>query len=341
MRCGYDVSLMTKIQLLRIQVSRKLEPDDADDDAQMAAIRQVVHAMAGRRTLPHAQFAARLAKKKVLLSRSSHSLCALHLVTLLLLQMQERAFGSNMRVGSSHGTEAEAQMKRLRSAPAADAALQAAVCNISYTPIRQHMPTLGWWRAGVRVPAPTTSLFHAGGNPDAPAQQPSDTAAAAAWLSSMDHEAEGARNFDLTNYNILLDSTWGGDSENAAGQRLRQMLQPQPPPPLLPPSPPPLRPLTRNQECTGQNAQNDAHAAQMRAASRASLKDRTSAGLFKASVSSAAHMWFVTRVTRLVTRGTCPALTLSSQVLGDGAACTTLALHSQRYAKYFTCYCGV
>jgi hypothetical protein len=38
---------------------------DGGDDAQMVAIRQVVHAMASRRTLPHAQLAARLAKKKV------------------------------------------------------------------------------------------------------------------------------------------------------------------------------------------------------------------------------------------------------------------------------------
>jgi hypothetical protein len=30
------------------------------------------------------------------------------------LQLQQRAASSNMRVGSSHGTEAEVQMKRLR-----------------------------------------------------------------------------------------------------------------------------------------------------------------------------------------------------------------------------------
>lgn len=47
-------------------MSRKLDFDlDGGDDAQMVAIRQVVHAMASRRTLPHAQLAARLAKKKV------------------------------------------------------------------------------------------------------------------------------------------------------------------------------------------------------------------------------------------------------------------------------------
>ncbi len=33
----------------------------------MAAIRRVVHLMAGRRSMPHAQLAARLARKKVLL----------------------------------------------------------------------------------------------------------------------------------------------------------------------------------------------------------------------------------------------------------------------------------
>ena len=57
-------SLLHHASLSR-QVSRKLDRDADDDDAQMAAIRQVVHAMASRRTLPHAQFAARLAKKKV------------------------------------------------------------------------------------------------------------------------------------------------------------------------------------------------------------------------------------------------------------------------------------
>ncbi len=48
-----------------IQVSRKLERDADDDDLQMAAIRRVVHAMAGRRSMPHAQLAARLVRKKV------------------------------------------------------------------------------------------------------------------------------------------------------------------------------------------------------------------------------------------------------------------------------------
>jgi hypothetical protein len=57
-------SLLPHASLSR-QVSRKLDRHADDDDAQMAAIRQVVHAMASRRTLPHAQFAARLAKKKV------------------------------------------------------------------------------------------------------------------------------------------------------------------------------------------------------------------------------------------------------------------------------------
>jgi hypothetical protein len=98
-----------------LQVSRKLEPDKADDDAQMAAIRQVVHAMAGRRTLLHAQFAARLAKKKVPVARGLHNCMRLSRHS-PALQLQQRTSSSNMRVGSSHGTEAEAQMKRLRLA---------------------------------------------------------------------------------------------------------------------------------------------------------------------------------------------------------------------------------
>lgn len=47
-----------------------------------------------------------------------HYVHALHHVT-ISLQLRQRASSSNMRVGSSHGTEAEAQMKRLRSAAAA------------------------------------------------------------------------------------------------------------------------------------------------------------------------------------------------------------------------------
>lgn len=97
----------------------------------------------------------------------------------------------------------------------------------------------------------------------------------------MDHEADGARNYDLTNYNILLDATWGDDGDSAAGERLRQMLQP-PPPPLLPPSPPTPLPLTHNHDCVEQDVQKESRL-QSRAASRALLKDRTAAGLFKAS----------------------------------------------------------
>ena len=70
----------------------------------------------------------------------------------------------------------------------------------------------------------------------------------------MDHEADGARNYDLTNYNILLDATWGDDGDSAAGERLRQMLQP-PPPPLLPPSPPTPLPVTQNHDCVEQDVQ--------------------------------------------------------------------------------------
>ncbi len=61
---SFSLSLLHRASLFR-QVSRKLDRDADDDDAQMAAIRQVVHAMSSRRTFPHAQFAARLAKKKV------------------------------------------------------------------------------------------------------------------------------------------------------------------------------------------------------------------------------------------------------------------------------------
>ena len=66
MRCASrSIFPLLLIFFFCLQVSRKLDRDADDDDAQMAAIRQVVHAMASRRTLPHAQFAARLAKKKV------------------------------------------------------------------------------------------------------------------------------------------------------------------------------------------------------------------------------------------------------------------------------------
>jgi hypothetical protein len=178
------------------------------------------------------------------------------------------------------------------------------------------MPTLGWWKAGVRVPAPPAlsssfpSSSPTAGNTVPNAAQLSEglceAAAAAApatqWLSSMNHEADGARNYDLTNYNILLESTWGGDQ--AAGERLRAMLklsQPLPPPPLLPASPPLPPTLVYNQIPTGVDAQQGAGAgaAQTRAPSRASLKDRTSAGLFKVGVTLVIH--YTSHVTSPVT----------------------------------------
>ena len=66
MRCASrNIFPLLLIFFFCLQVSRKLDHDSPQDDAQMAAIRQVVHAMAARRSLPHAQFAARLARKKV------------------------------------------------------------------------------------------------------------------------------------------------------------------------------------------------------------------------------------------------------------------------------------
>jgi hypothetical protein len=105
----------------------------------------------------------------------------------------------------------------------------------------------------------------------------------------MDHEADGARNYDITNYNVLLDSTWGGDGTSAAGDRLRQMLHLQPPPTLLPPFLPLLMPMSRHQDRSQQSVEQETRADQSRAASRLRLKDRTSAGLFKVSCSSMMH----------------------------------------------------
>ena len=86
------------------------------------------------------------------------------------------------------------------------------------------MPTLGWWRAGVRVPviaspppssalaAQDVPLQHASSSSlsEMAAAAPAASSGATPWMSAMDLEAEGARYYELTNYNILHESTWGG-----------------------------------------------------------------------------------------------------------------------------------
>jgi hypothetical protein len=150
------------------------------------------------------------------------------------------------------------------------------------------MPTLGWWRAGVRVPAhsspppPPSLAHHINDSPchSSLSLSPSTAAApvpvpATPWLSAMDHEADGARCYELTNFSILQDSTWGG--RQGAGERLRAMLRP-PTPLLLPPSTP--QPFSRQHL----SPQRDTTPA--RAPSRGNLKNKTSAGLFKVCITS-------------------------------------------------------
>ena len=142
------------------------------------------------------------------------------------------------------------------------------------------MPTLGWWRAGVRVPAPAPPAAPCsasiGDNTEIQPPQPSSASllsgAAAPWLSAMNHEAAGGRNYELTNYNILHDSTWGGGQ--GAADRLRALLAPAPPL-LLPAVPPSPLPMAReNRASSGQTEEK-------RAASRGELREMTAAGLFK------------------------------------------------------------
>jgi hypothetical protein len=156
------------------------------------------------------------------------------------------------------------------------------------------MPTLGWWRAGVRVPAlappPLSSAPSGCHGQDLPLQHvssssPSEMAAAAPaassgaapatpWMSSMDLEADGARYYELTNYNILHESTWGG--REGAGDRLRAILRPRTP--LLLPASPPL-PLSRESAVPRRLQNADERAAS--GSSRENLKSVTSAGLSK------------------------------------------------------------
>jgi hypothetical protein len=273
-------------------------------------------------------------------------------------QKQRAGMNMNMRVGSSHGTEAEAQMKRLRlvsipftrwrsQQPRVSFSLGSELfrydcigcLSLSHAHIRQQMPTLGWWRAGVRVPVPaqptspsaTSNCNNAEIHPPQASSLSSSSEAAAPWLGAMDHEAAGARNYELTNYNILHESTWGGGQ--GAADRLRALLAP-PSPPLLPAVPPSPLPLAReNRVLSGVTEEK-------RAASKGNLRDMTSAGLFKVCATKNhgscysqcqkpvyVRIWPFIIGFVLFAPGVIFVLT---QVLAESRASTTLALDSQR-----------
>ena len=141
-------------------------------------------------------------------------------------------------------------------------------------------------------------------------------------MSSMDLEAEGARYYELTDYNILHESTWGGGQ--GAGDRLRAMLRPRTP--LLLPASPPL-PLSRQRAFPGRLVELQADEPAASGPSRENLKSITSAGLFKV---------FGCGISRIVSLAKLTSFVLL-QVLGNGSASTTLALHAQRCASCFLC----
>jgi hypothetical protein len=182
-------------------------------------------------------------------------------------------------------------MKRLRSSSSTShpSPLRDACCRLpawfchgtrsrAHASHRQHMPTLGWWRAGIRVPA--THFRRT--SPPADASQQTAAAGTPApdrtqWLSAMDHEAPCARFYELTNYNILQESTWGGGE--GARDHLRSILAPNSPLPQL--SDMQLTSRVENNHMQQPEQPEGRQAAVRTSSSRDNLKEKTSAGLSK------------------------------------------------------------